>query len=116
MDSGLDREESTLIMEGRRVIGYLKSKFGGSVESNVHLLKLFFCAVAIAEHIDGRRESKTLAAGVLRPTDDGVMFGVGNGPRRANPGVGGASSGFGSKNRGRIVVGVGVLSCEVESK
>ena len=64
----------------------------------------------MAEQIDGRREPQALTAGVFEATDDGVNCGVGNGPIRANAGVGGAMSGLGSKNRGRIVNGVGVLS------
>ena len=69
----------------------------------------------MAEHIDGRREAHTLAAGVLGATVDGVMFGVGSGPMRARAGVGGWISGLGSKNGGRIVEGVGVHSCDAES-
>jgi len=71
----------------------------------------------MAEQIDGRREVKTLAAGVFEPTVEGVMSGVGNGPMRASAGVGGAMSGFGSKKRGgRTVAGVGVLSGEELSR
>jgi hypothetical protein len=76
---------------------------------------LLFLAKAMAEQIEGRRELQTLAAGVLKPTVDGVIKGVGKGPIRARAGVGGAMSGFGSRKRGSTVSGVGVLSCDVES-
>lgn len=82
---------------------------GGHV-SSMHLLRLDRCAKAIAEQMDGRREPYTLTAGVFDATDDGVRFGVGSGPMRARAGVGGWISGFGSKNRGSTVVGVGVPS------
>lgn len=81
----------------------------------VHLLNPAFCAMAMAEHIDGRRESQTLAAGVLEVIDDGVICGVGSGPIRARAGVGGPRSGFGSRKRGSTVSGVGVLSCDVDA-
>lgn len=84
--------------------------------SYAHRLKPDFWAIAIAEHMDDRREPQALTAGVLEATDDGVSCGVGSGPIRANAGVGGAISGLGSRNRGgRTVNGVGVLSCDVES-
>lgn len=76
---------------------------------------MVFCAIFIAEHIDGRRELQALAAGVFEATEDGVSWGVGNGPIRANFGVGGRRSRFGSKNRGITVMGVGVPSWDVES-
>lgn len=69
----------------------------------------------MAEPIDGLRELQTLTAGVFEPTVDGVSCGVGKGPIRARAGVGGAMSGFGSKNRGTTVKGVGVPSWDVES-
>jgi len=74
-----------------------------------------FCAMAIAELMDGRRELQALTAGVLEATEDGVISGVGKGPKRAKAGVGGAMSGFGSKKRGKTVNGVGVFCCDVES-
>ena len=64
----------------------------------------------MAELMEGRRELQALTAGVLEATDDGVICGVGKGPKRTKAGVGGASSGLGSKNRGSAVAGVGVLS------
>jgi len=70
----------------------------------------------MAAHIDGRRELQTLAAGVFAAFVDGVICGVGRHLRRTRSGVGGNTSVFGSKKRGRAVEGVGVLSCEVEPK
>ena len=78
--------------------------------SKAQRFKLAFCAVAIAEHIDGRRELQALTAGVPEATDEGVSCGVGRGPMRANGGVGGTRSGFGSRKRGITVSGVGVPS------
>lgn len=78
-------------------------------------MRLVFCAMAMAEHMEGRRELQALAAGVLEPTVDGVICGVGNGPMRMSAGVGGARVGMGSKKRGSTVAGVGVLSDEVET-
>jgi len=66
--------------------------------------------------MDGRRELQTLAAGVFAAFVDGVICGVGRHRRRTRSGVGGRTSVFGSKKRGRIVDGVGVLSCEIEPK
>jgi len=66
--------------------------------------------------MDGRRELQTLAAGVFAAFVDGVICGVGRHRRRTRSGVGGNTSVFGSKKRGRTVEGVGVLSCEVEPK
>lgn len=61
----------------------------------------------------GRREEQTLTAGVLDAIDVGVIWGVGKGPSRANAGgVGGMTSGFGSRKRGGMVVGVGVDSLD----
>ena len=115
MDSGLERELAT---EGRREANgwfSLPEAPIGKV-SIAHRLKVPFWTMAIAEQIDGRLEPQVLTAGVLEVTDDGVSCGVGRGPILANAGVGGARSGFGSKNRGRTVIGVGVVSCEVESR
>ena len=74
--------------------------------------------MAIAEQIEGLLEPQALAAGVLEATEEGVSCGVGNGPIRANAGVGGrvggARSGLGSRYRGSTVIGVGVLSEDVE--
>jgi len=117
MDSGLERGEAVL-MDGRREVKWNLSMSGRMLlgkPSMVHLLRPAFCARAIAEHMDGRREPQTLAAGVFEATDDGVNCGVGNGPMRARAGVGGARSGFGSKYGGRTVRGVGVLSFDVEA-
>lgn len=69
----------------------------------------------MAELMDGRLELQALTAGVFEATVDGVICGVGSGPMRASAGVGGARSGFGSKKRGKAVIGVGVLTCDVES-
>lgn len=102
MDSGLEPEEAVLI-DGRRD-GSWKASMPGSVpgyESMVHRLKEDRCAIAIAELIDGRLELQALTAGVLEATEEGVMFGVGRGPIRANAGVGGARSGLGSRKRGK---------------
>jgi hypothetical protein len=52
---------------------------------------------------------------VFEATEDGVMFGVGSGPILASAGVGGPISGVGSRNRGKIVDGVGVLSIDMDS-
>lgn len=72
--------------------------------------------MAMAEDMEGRRDPHALTAGVLAATDDGVICGVGNGPKRAKAGVGGAIVGLGSKKRGgQILAGVGVVSCELES-
>lgn len=43
------------------------------------------------------------------------MFGVGSGPILTSAGVGGPRSGVGSRNRGKMVDGVGVLSIDVDS-
>ena len=119
IDSGLEREDAALVTEGRREAGGQLSLFRlpiGKV-SMAHRLMPARCAIAITGpiDIDDRREPQALTAGVLEATDDGVHCGVGNGPMRANAGVGGARSGFGSKNRGNTVSAVGVLSCDVES-
>jgi len=105
IDSGLERVEATLAMEGRLESGRNPEKV-----SIAQRLKPDFCTIAIAELIEGRREPQALTAGVLAATDDGVSCGVGSGPIRANAGVGGAISGLGSKNRGSTVKGVGVPS------
>lgn len=112
-DSGLEPDE-VLMVEGRLESMVLYSVAEGQA-SKTQWLKAAFCATAIAEHIDGRRDPQALTAGVLEATEDGVSCGVGSGPIRANRGVGGAISGFGSKNRGGIVEGVGVLSCDCDS-
>lgn len=68
--------------------------------------------------MDGRRVPEALTAGVPEAIDEteGVICGVGKGPMRASAGVGGAMFGLGSRKRGgKIVAGVGVLSCEVLS-
>lgn len=85
--------------------------------SIAHLLKPPLCAIAIAEHIDGRLEVQVLAAGVLDATEDGVSCGVGRGPILARAGgLGGSIPDLGSMKRGRAVVGVGVLSWEVDMR
>lgn len=99
----------TLITEGLRERGGRVSRLAGYA-SNVHLLRLDFCAIAQAEQMEGRRELQALTAGVFEATDEGVMLGVGRGPMRARAGVGGWMSGLGSRKRGRTVDGVGVLS------
>ena len=111
IDSGLERAEVALAIDGRRDGGGRLSlvKPPGNV-SKAHRLKPACWAMAMAEDIDGRREPQALTAGVLEATDDGVSCGVGSGPNRAKAGVGGAMSGFGSRNRGSTVSGVGVLS------
>lgn len=81
----------------------------------MHLLEFICSAKAMAEHIDGLRAPYTHTAGVFDAIDDGVRFGVGRGPILANAGVGGPNSGVGSRYRGRMVDGVGVLSIEVDS-
>lgn len=68
--------------------------------------------------MDDRLVPEALTAGVLEAIDetDGVICGVGKGPMRASAGVGGAMFGLGSRKRGgKIVAGVGVVSCEVLS-
>lgn len=47
-------------------------------------------------------------------SEDGVRVGVGSGPILTNAGVGGPSSGVGSRKRGNTIDGVGVLSIDVE--
>lgn len=103
IDSGLERVEA--VTDGRLEFGVKP----GNV-SIAQRLNPDFCAIAMAEQIEGRREPQALTAGVLAATDDGVSCGVGSGPMRAKAGVGGAMSGLGSKNRGSIVFGVGVPS------
>lgn len=108
-DSGLEPEDAAL-MDWRRDAD---CELGNT--SIEHLFNPALSTTRKAEHIDGRREPQTLAAGVLEAIDDGVICGVGNGPILAKAGVGGWRSGFGSKNRGSTVRGVGVPSYEVES-
>lgn len=105
IDSGLERVEAALAIDGRLELGRNPEKV-----SIAQRLKPDFCTMAIAEQIEGRREPQALTAGVLAATDDGVSCGVGRGPMRANAGVGGAISGLGSKNLGSTVSGVGVPS------
>ena len=115
MDSGLDRDDKELLTDGRRV-WYLSRP--ALAKSSTQRLKPARCANAIAEHMDGRRMPEALTAGVLEAIDgtDGVICGVGKGPIRASAGVGGAMFGLGSRKRGgKIVAGVGVVSCEVLS-
>lgn len=69
----------------------------------------------MAEDMDDIRPLKPPTAGVFDATEDGVMFGVGSGPILARAGVGGPSSGVGSRYRGKMVDGVGVFSSDVES-
>ena len=73
-----------------------------------------FCINNAAACMDDRPEPQTLTAGVLEPTVEGVICGVGRGPIRAKAGVGGAISVRGSRKRGNIAKDVGVLSCEVD--
>lgn len=117
MDSGLEPWEVVLITEVRReFVRYFSismTEFGNV--SMAHLLRAFLCAIPIAEDMEGRLELQALAAGVDEATDDGVSCGVGRGPMRASAGVGGAMLVFGSKKRGKTVLGVGVVSFEVES-
>lgn len=115
IDSGLEPCEVELTTDGRREsVRYFSTSM--VVLGNVSMaqrLMACLCAVLIAEHMDGRRELHALAAGVNVATDVGVSCGVGRGPMRASAGVGGAMLAPGSI-RGSAV-GVGVLSCEVES-
>jgi len=69
----------------------------------------------MAEDMDDIRALIPPTAGVFDATEDGVMFGVGRGPILARAGVGGPSSGVGSRYRGKMVDGVGVLSIDFES-
>jgi hypothetical protein len=85
IDSGLEPDDAVLI-DGRRDAGCASEP---GYTSMAHLLKPLLCAMPMAEHMEGRREPQTLTAGVLEATDDGVICGVGNGPRRASAGVGG---------------------------
>ncbi len=111
IDSGLERVDATLATDGRRDPSAMLSfdQLAGML-SIAQRLNIDICAVAIAAHIEGRRELQTLAAGVLEAIDDGVMCGVGRGPIRASAGDGGRRSGFGSRKRGMNVDGVGVPS------
>jgi hypothetical protein len=114
MDSGLEKTDAELAIEGRREYGGNISRPGRT--STVQRLRPDFCAMAMAEHIDGtdgRRDPQALTAGVLEATVDGVSCGVGNGPMRGS--AGGSMSSFGSRNLGSTVVGVGVLSCDIDS-
>jgi hypothetical protein len=67
IDSGLDRVEAALVIDGRLELDRNPAKV-----SIAQRLKPVFCAIAIAEQIDGRREPQALTAGVLAATDDGV--------------------------------------------
>lgn len=94
MDSGLDPEETA---EGARDDDRLAEVGRRSI---VMRQKVFCCTEAIALHMLGRRdvsEPRTLTAGVLEAIDDGVNWGVGSGPMRANAGVGGRGSALGSR-------------------
>ena len=116
MDSGLERDDKVLLIDGRRVWYFSRPEQGSS--SLTQRLKPARCANAIAEHMEGLRGPQALTAGVLDAMEeiDGVNCGVGRGPMRASAGVGGAMLGLGSKKRGgKMVAGVGVVSCEVLS-
>lgn len=113
MLSGLERDDA-LAIEGLRDVGYAEGAYGNC--SMAQRLKPACWAMAIAEQIDGRRDtaSRTLTAGVFEATDDGVSCGVGSGPWRARAGVGGAPiSTRGSKTFGKAR---GVLSLDSDSR
>jgi len=112
IDSGLDTYEVVLAKDGRRDRSGRRSAVN---VSRAHRFKEALCAMAIAEQTDGRREPHALAAGVLEATKAGVIWGVGSGPMRARVGIGGTSSGCGSKKRGGTDNGVGVASWDVLS-
>jgi hypothetical protein len=111
IESGLD-DRRLLRHDGRRDKALRSS--AGLKESIAQRENTFRCTCAIAEQIDGRRDPQTLAAGVFEATVEGVICGVGSGPMRANAGVGGSKSGFGSRKRGNTVEGVGVVSSELD--
>lgn len=70
----------------------------------------------MAEQTDCLRELQALTAGVPDATDEGVICGVGRGPIRTSPGVGGKRLGLGSRNvGGAIMDGVGVISWDIVS-